>query len=147
MDITGLTDLLNRAGASFEVIRQSEPILTLADAAKYFPLEQAAAALVAQTDKGLTALLISLKYGRIDFSKLKETFGFQKMKMADKKVILSETGYEAGAIPLVGLTLPCIMDRQLFRYDHVYGGTGNTHFTLKIAPKDIEKLNHVIGYI
>lgn len=103
--------------------------------------------MVAQTEQGLIALFVSASYGRVDFAKLKEIFGFQKMKLTDRKTILAETGYEAGAIPLVGLTLPCIMDRQLFHYDHVYGGTGNALFTFKIAPKDIEKLNHVIGYI
>jgi Ala-tRNA(Pro) deacylase len=39
------------------------------------------------------------------------------------------------------------MHGGLYRYTYVYGGTGIPQTTLKIQPKDIEKLNKVIGYI
>lgn len=147
MDIKNLIELLRNQTIDFEIIEQDKPIITLADAAKYFPIEKAVPTLIAQTDRGLIAMFVSSSYGRVDFSRIKDQFKFQKMKMADRKQIVTQTGYEAGAIPLVGLTIPCIMDKQLFQYDFVYGGSGNSMFTLKIAPNSIVKLNTVIGFI
>lgn len=147
MDIKSLIELLRNQATDFEIIEQNEPIVTLADAAKYFPIEKAVPTLVAQTEKGLVALFVSSSYGRIDFSLLKDQFQFQKMKLADRKQIVTQTGYTAGAVPLVGLTIPCIMDKKLFQYDFVYGGTGDPMFTLKIAPDSILSLNNVIGFI
>lgn len=147
MDIKSLIELLRNQAIDFEIIEQNEPIVTLADAAKYFPIEKAVPSLVAQTEKGLVALFVSSSYGRINFSQLKDQFQFQKMKMADRKQIVTQTGYAAGAVPLVGLTIPCIMDKKLFQYDFVYGGTGDPMFTLKISPDSILSLNSVIGFI
>jgi len=147
VDIKNLIELLRSRAIVFEIIEQDKPIITLTDAARYFPIEKAVPTLVAQTDRGLVALFVSSSYGKVDFSLLKDQFKFQKMKMADRKQIVVQTGYEVGAIPLVGLTIPCIMDKKLFQYDFVYGGTGNPMFTLKIAPNSIASLNNVIGLI
>lgn len=147
MDIKRLIELLQNQNIDFEIIEHDKPIITLADAAKYFPIEKSVPTLIAQTDRGLIALFVSSSYGRVDFAGIKERFGFQKIKMADRKQIEIQTGYEAGEIPLVGLTIPCIMDKKLFQYDFVYGGTGNSMFTLKISPNSIANLNDIIGFI
>ena len=62
---------------------------------------------------------------------------YDKIKIADEKVILDETGFTIGAIPIVGLLLPCIIDKKLFEFDFIYGGTGDQNHTLKIAPTEI----------
>ena len=38
-----------------------------------------------------------------------------------------------------------IIDKQLFQYAEIYGGTGNANITLKVNPKVLIKLNRVIG--
>ena len=78
---------------------------------------------------------------------MKDSLGFSKFKLADKKKIQKATGYEPGMIPLVGLELDCIFDDFLLMWDYIYGGTGNELITLKIAPADIKRLNKVIGVI
>lgn len=147
MDIKTLLDLLHKENISFEIIKQENPILTVKDAAQYFPIEKTVPTLVVQTEKGLIAIFTGSTYGKLDFKKMKDTLGFQKMKMADKKVVFDTTGYEPGAIPLIGLSIPCIIEKRLLDFDFVYGGTGNPLYTLKISPHYIEQLNNIIAYI
>lgn len=146
MELRELNACLRQAGADFALIKQDAPILTRADGAKYFPPEQAVAVLIARTEQGLAAFYVSADHGRLDFAALKTRLGFQKLKLADRKAVAAETGYEPGSVPLVGLGLPGFLERNLLRYDYVYGGTGNPLCTLKIAPKDLERLNQIQGY-
>ncbi len=145
--IEQLAELLKQENADFELIRQEAPILSAKDAAPYYDITRAAPTLVLQSDQGLAACILSANRGRIDFEALKSAFGFGKLKMADRGKVLSQTGYEVGAIPLVGLALDCIFDSALLEYDYIYGGTGDPLTTLKIAPGDVARLNNVIGYL
>ena len=140
-----LRALLIRERADFELIRQAAPILSAKDAEPYYDVARAAPALVLQSDRGLTVCVCSANRGRLDFEAMKAAYGFTKLKMADRKKVLKQTGYEVGAIPLVGLELDCIFDESLLEYDYIYGGTGDPLTTLKIAPGDVKRLNMVIG--
>ena len=86
-----------------------------------------------------------MQNGRLDFERLKAQFGFEKLKMADRKKIEKETGYSVGSVPLVALGLPIIFDKKLLYHDFVYGGTGNELLTLKIKPEDLIRVNEIIG--
>ncbi len=145
MDIKEIEKFLTSGNIQHEVIHQEKSILSAMDAEGYYPVEKSAPAFVLQTENGLIGCMVSLQNGRLDFDKLKQVFGFSKLKMADRKKIKSQTGYDVGAIPLVGLHLPCIIDRKLFNHDFIYGGTGNDLFTLKIAPSELLKANEIIG--
>lgn len=145
MDIIELEKLLKSKNLQFEIIQQDKPILSAQDAEGYYPVEKSAPTFVLQTENGLIGCIASFQNGRLDFDKLKQAFGFSKLKMADRKKIKSQTGYDVGAVPLVGLGLPCIIDRKLFSHDFIYGGTGNELFTLKIAPSELLKANEIIG--
>lgn len=140
-----LETVLREAGADFELIRQSAPILSAADAEPYYDVQKAAPTFVLQTEDRLIACTLSAGRGRMDFETMKRQFGFSKLKMADRKKTLRETGYEVGTIPLVGHGLECIFDDSLLAYDYIYGGTGDALVTLKIAPGDVKALNRVIG--
>ena len=140
-----LEEFLKREGADFELIRQDVPILSAQDAEPYYDAARAAPTFVLQSDRGLVACVYSANRGRLGFEALKSAFGFGKLKMADRKKVLKQTGYEVGTIPLVGLELDCIFDDALLEYDYIYGGTGDPLVTLKIAPGDVARLNRVIG--
>ena len=145
MTINELKAVLDAAECRYEVIQQDKPILSATDAEGIYPIEKAAPTFVLQTEYGLIGCIVSMQNGRLDFEKLKTQLGFVKMKMADKKKIEKETGYSVGAVPLVGLGLPLIFDKKLFCHNFVYGGTGNKFLTLKIKPKDLIKVNEIIG--
>ena len=140
-----LCQALDGLHAGYRILRQDRPILSAADAAGYYPLEKAAPAFVLQTERGLIGCIASAQNGRLDMEALKRRFGFEKLKLADRKKVARETGFEAGAIPLVGLGLPCIFDEKLLRHDLVYGGTGDALETLEIDPRDLLKANEIIG--
>ena len=131
MTISELKAILDAAECRYEMIQQGRPILSATDAAGIYPVEKAAPTFVLQTECGLIGCIVSMQNGRLDFEKLKTQLGFEKMKMADKKKIEKETGYSAGAVPLVGLGLPLIFDKKLLCHNFVYGGTGNKFLTQK----------------
>lgn len=92
---------------------------------------------------GYVAAIVSGERGRLDF----QAVACKKVKLASPKQVEQVTGYQIGTVPLVGVSLPCLFDRRLYRYSFIYGGTGVAGSTLKISPEDVEKLNQVTGYL
>lgn len=140
-----LEKTLDAVHARYRILEHDRPILSAADAAGYYPLEKAAPVFVLQTEDGLIGCIASAQNGRLNLELLKERFGFGKLKLADRKKVARQTGFEPGSIPLVGLGLPCIFDGKLLRHDLVYGRTGDARRTLEIDPRDLLKVNEIIG--
>lgn len=145
MTIQELDAFLGENGADFELLKQDKPILSASDAAAYYPLDKAAPTFVLQTEDGLIGCITSVNSGKLDFEDLKRKFSYTKLKMADRKKIKSQTGYEIGAIPLIGHGLACLFDNALLKHDYIYGGSGDAMITLKITPQDVKNLNTIIG--
>lgn len=133
---------LEERKVDFEIIKHPSPIFSVQDAKKYFDTNYAAPVFIVQTDQGMMSLIVSAKHGKLDFKELGAKLGFSKLKLADRKKAEMETGYKIGAMPLVGLRLPCIFDNNLLAYEYIYGGSGDELYTLKINPKDVKKLNN-----
>ncbi|WP_079911197.1 aminoacyl-tRNA deacylase [Paenibacillus sp. 32352] len=145
-----LSRILTEQQADFEIIHHPEPIRSAQDGADYFGIElgQTAPTLILQSGTTLYALILSGDYGKVDFEEIKAVVpGGEELKLAKPKEVLERTGYAVGSVPLIGHGLPTIIDRGIQRYPYVYGGTGIATATLKIAPKDIESLNHVTAYV
>ena len=147
VSILELRDYLVKNNCDFEILQHDSPIITTQDAAMYFDIEKAVPVFITDTGQGLIALIVSSRYGRIDFAALRHILGFPRLKMADKENVKEATGYKAGSIPLIGHGLPCVIDEHILTYDYVFGGTGDEFHTLKIAPDDIERLNNIIARI
>lgn len=142
--VKDLAHYLSKTQANFQLIKQDKPIHTVQDAEGYYDVEKAAPTFILQTENGLLACIVSINRGRLDFEAMKKQFGYSKLKMADRGKIEKQTGYKAGAIPLIGHDLPCIFDDGLSKYDYIYGGTGDELVTLEIRPQDVKRLNNVI---
>jgi prolyl-tRNA editing enzyme YbaK/EbsC (Cys-tRNA(Pro) deacylase) len=142
-----LESFLHENQIAYELIRHEKPILSVADAGEYFDVAKAAPVFVLDTDDGLIVYMMSASRKRIDFSAIKQALSSKKVTMARPEDVKKMTGYEVGAVPLVGLSLPCVFDKRLLDRDYVYGGSGDVHRTLKIAPESIVKLNHVIAML
>ena len=145
MSISKLRSVLDAAECCYEIIQQNKPILSAMDAEGIYPVEKSAPTFVLHSEQGLIGCIVSMQNGRLDFERLKAQFGFEKLKMADRKKIEKETGYSVGSVPLVALGLPIIFDKKLLYHDFVYGGTGNELLTLKIKPEDLIRVNEIIG--
>ncbi|MNT09456.1 Cys-tRNA(Pro)/Cys-tRNA(Cys) deacylase YbaK [compost metagenome] len=133
----------------FEIINHDFSIHSAQEGADYFGIEigQTAPTLVMKSEKEYFAIIISGDYGRIDLEKLKAILKCDELKLAKPKEVELITGYTIGTVPLIGHGLPTIIDRQLYRYSYIYGGTGHSTSTLKIGPSNVEKLNKIVAFV
>ena len=140
-----ITLLLDESGADYEVIRHDKPIRSTKDAAEYFDITKAAPVFVLDTDIGLVSFIKSAGRGKIPFAELQRLLNCARVELAEPGVVRRQAGYDIGSVPLVGLPLPAVFDNALLRFEYIYGGTGDMHHTLKIAPADVQRLNRVIA--
>ncbi|MFT9498059.1 aminoacyl-tRNA deacylase [Anaerosolibacter sp.] len=133
----------------FELINHDTPIRTAQEGAEYFRINigQTAPTLILKTDKGYFALIISGDRGHIDFDMVASLLGCNSVKLAKAREIEKVTGCSIGSISMVGHYLPTIIDRRLFQYSDIYGGSGKLTCTLKINPKSLGKLNNIVAIL
>ena len=141
-----LISILEKNNIDFEIINHDKEINSAQEGADYFGIDigQTAPTLILKTDKGFYSLIISGDYGRVDLHSLKELIQVQEIKLAKPKEVEQTTGSKIGSVSLINQDIPTIIDRELYRFTYVYGGTGIPQTTLKIQPKDIEKLNKLL---
>lgn len=147
MKIDEIKELLNKFDIDYEIIHNDKPIYSVNDAKGYYEICQTAPVLIIKTEKGYFALLMTGDRGRVDFEVVKRVLQCEKAKLASKKEVLETTGYEVGNVSLVGHHLPCVLDMRLLLQRYVYGGVGDANFTLKIDPRDLEKVNEIVAKI
>lgn len=144
-----LEGILERSKYRYEIIHHQKPILSREDGIKYFGIEagQTAPTFILKTDKGYFVFIVSGNRDKLDLKKIAILLDCSKVKLASPKEVPKVTGFEVGSIPMIGLDLPCVLDKQLFKYDFVYGGTEKTTCTLKIEPHALQELNHVVAIL
>lgn len=144
-----IKSILQENRIPFDILYHENPIRTAQEGADFFGIEigQTAPTLILKSDKGYFAIIVSGGRGRVNLEKLSEILGCNQLKMAPPKEVQKITGYTVGNVPLVGLSLPCIIDKELFRYPFIYGGTGEPTSTLKIPPHALEQLNQVVAFL
>ena len=142
MDLTRI--LAGQQG--YEIIANQRPIISAQDGADYFRIElaQTAPTLILEGGGEHYAAVASGARKSLDLNKIARLLGLAKLRLVPRGKVKAITGCEIGATPLLGLGLPYILDKRLFDYDFVYGGTGQPNTTLKIAPALLESLNRVI---
>ncbi|WCR28066.1 hypothetical protein L3476_04645 [Paenibacillus thiaminolyticus] len=141
--------ILEERRIPFDIIRHKQPIRTAKEGAKALGIDlgQTAPALVLKADDDYVVLIMSGARGRIDLEAAAGLLGRGRLLLASRDEVREATGHEAGAIPLVGHTLPCLVDKLLYQYSYIYGGTGEPASTLKLDPRDLSKVNHVLAYL
>lgn len=139
--------LLEENNVPFELIYHDVTIHTAEEGSRFFGISvgQTAPTLIIKTDKGFFALILSGDRGHVDFDEVARILGCDKVKLAGAREVEKVTGYRVGSIPMVGHNLPCVIDKRLFRYSNIYGGSGTATCTLKVTPSVLEKLNNVVA--
>lgn len=147
MDV--VLNILANINREYEFIYHEKPILTAQEGANYLAIEigQTAPTLIIKTDIGFYALVISGNRKSVDFDQLKAVLGCQQAKLASKKEVKTLTGFDTGSVPMIGINIPFILDKQIFNYKFIYGGSGESTRTLKISPHILETQNHVVAII
>ncbi len=144
-----LVAILRGSKLPFEIIQHEAPIRSAQEGADYFKIEidQTARTLILSSGKRYYAVIVSGGRVRVNFENVSDVLKCSPLKLANPKEVQQITGYTVGSVPLVGLSLPYIVDKQWNRYAWIYGGTGLPTSTLKIIPYALEKLNEVIAFL
>jgi Cys-tRNA(Pro)/Cys-tRNA(Cys) deacylase len=144
-----IAKLLSACPYDYELISHPQPINTVNEGTKYFKIEagQTAPTLILKADDNYYVLIFSGSQKRLDFLVIASIIGCNQMKLASPAEVEKITGFTIGSIPMIGHSLPCVLDNKLLNYSFVFGGTGNPLITLKISPKALPLLNNVIAYI
>lgn len=139
--------LFQEKNVPFELINHKVPIHTAQEGATYFGITigQTAPTLILKTDKGFFALIVSGDRGHIDFNEVANILGCNRVKLAGAKDVEKVTGCTVGSTFMVGHNLPYIVNKRLFQYASIYGGSGKATCTLKINPCVLEKVNRVVA--
>lgn len=68
--------------------------------------------------------------------------GKKQVKLADAETVLRLTGYPAGGVPPFGhfQPIPTLLDRRVLAWDVIYGGGGDDHTLLRIAPEELARV-------
>lgn len=144
-----LLEVLAQHHADYAIIRHTPTLRSAQEGADYFGIAvgQTAPTLIVKSDKTYYAVILSGSHGRIDMNALEQLLHTGKLKLAKPEEVEQVTGSTIGSVSLINPGLPTILDRKLYGFPYVYGGTGSPGTTLKIAPEDLEKCNDVVGYI
>jgi Cys-tRNA(Pro)/Cys-tRNA(Cys) deacylase len=144
-----ITDLLATCPYEYELINHPHPIRTVDDGMKYFKIEagQTAPTLILKADDNFFALIFSGSQKRLDLTAIVSVLGYTHVTLAKPKEVEQITGFFIGSIPMIGHSIPCVLDNKLLNYSFVFGGTGNPLVTLKISPQALSQLNNVVAYI
>ncbi|MCP1165891.1 YbaK/EbsC family protein [Bacillus sp. 1813sda1] len=142
-----LQGILEKSNYTYEIIEHEKPILSRQDGSEYFGIEvgQTAPTMILTTDKGFFGLIVSGSRSKVSFEKIAYILGCSKVKLASPEEVQKITSFQVGSVRMVGLGLPCVIDNRLFHYDYIYGGTGQSTFTLKLEPQALMELNQVIA--
>jgi Cys-tRNA(Pro) deacylase len=88
-------------------------------------------------------LVIACGDATVDRRALADRFGVGKkqIKLADAETVLRFLGYPVGGVPPFGHTnaVPVLLDRSVQAWDVVYGGGGDDHTLLRIAPDELAR--------
>jgi prolyl-tRNA editing enzyme YbaK/EbsC (Cys-tRNA(Pro) deacylase) len=143
-----ILNLLATCPYNYELINHPHPIRTVTDGMKHFQIEagQTAPTLILNADDSIYAMIISGSQKRLDFHAIASVLGCNHVTLAKPKEVEIVTGFIIGNIPMIGHSIPCILDNRLLNYSFVYGGTGNPLVTLKISPQALSQLNNVVAY-
>jgi prolyl-tRNA editing enzyme YbaK/EbsC (Cys-tRNA(Pro) deacylase) len=141
-----VNNILKSSEYDYEFIFHEQPISSAQEGADYFKIAigQTAPTLIIKADSAFFALIISGNRSRVDFRHISKILGCHHAQMASRREVKKLTGFDVGSVPMIGIPLPFILDRQLFSYPFVYGGSGQATRTLKITPIALQQLNQVV---
>ncbi len=68
--------------------------------------------------------------------------GKKQIKLADTETVLRLTGYLAGGVPPFGFPqpLPTLLDRGVAAWGVIYGGGGDDHTLIRLAPAELARV-------
>jgi Cys-tRNA(Pro)/Cys-tRNA(Cys) deacylase len=141
-DQAKLIAILDKNNVPYEILSH-EPVRTMEDVLRVLkvPLEQTAKTLVVKCKDELVLAVIP---GNKRFSKklLAGALGVGRgqMDMLSPERVEAETGMPLGGIPPFGIDGRVVIDEEVMRQEQIYCGFGSLTSSLKVSPKDIQRI-------
>ncbi len=138
-----LRQLLDAAGADYEIFTHLETIVTAEDGVQQGigRLDETAPTLILETEKGFFAAILS-GGTRLSRKKIKKQLGLKNIALARPEQVYAITGAEVGSVSLINPGLPTLIDIRLA--DVVYGGCGLPCHTLRIHRADLIRVTEAL---
>jgi prolyl-tRNA editing enzyme YbaK/EbsC (Cys-tRNA(Pro) deacylase) len=143
--LRGLRQILDTAGARYEIFSHVETVLSAEDGVQQGVgrLDEMAPTLILETEKGLIAAI--LRGGtRLSYKKIKHELGLRNVALARPERVYEATGAEVGTVCLVNPGFVTIIDTRL--PDVVYGGCGIPRHTLRIHRADLIRVTQALVF-
>ncbi len=138
-----IEEKLKKAGVSYRLIPLPENLaIDIASHVAFhkIKMEQAMAAILYQTEKGIIAA-VKRADTQIDVEKLKKLSGVKSLKFASERD-LAALGVETGLVPYLGLEIPYFVDVRVLEIGQAYGTGGSKTLGMAMDPHDMVKVNH-----
>jgi len=141
-DQAKLIEMLNKNNVPYEALSH-EPVRTMEDVLRVLrvPLEQTAKTLVVKCkDEIVLAVIPGNK--RLCKKLLANALdvGRGQMDMLSPEKVESLTGMPLGGVPPFGVEGRVVIDEDVMRQHQIYCGFGSLTSSLKVSPKDIQKI-------
>jgi len=139
---TSLREILNRNKISYEVLSH-DSVQTMEDVVRVLkvPLAQTAKTLVVRC-KGELVLAVIPGDKRLSKKMLANTLsvGRGQLDMLSREKVEAMTGMPLGGIPPFGIEGRVVIDKDVMRQQQIYCGFGSLTSSLKVSPKDIQRI-------
>jgi prolyl-tRNA editing enzyme YbaK/EbsC (Cys-tRNA(Pro) deacylase) len=143
--LRSLRQLLDAAGARYEIFSHAETVLTAEDGVQQGVgrLDEMAPTLILETEKGLLAAI--LRGGtRLSYKKIKRELVLKNVALARAERVYDATGAVIGTVCLINPSVMTIIDARL--PEVVYGGCGVPRHTLRIHRTDLIRVTQALVF-
>jgi len=145
-DQAKLKKILDQDNTPYEILSH-DPVRTMEDVVRVLkvPLTQTAKTLVVRC-KGELIFAVIPGDKRLSKKMLADTLSIGKgqLDMLSPEKVEAVTGIPLGGIPPFGLDGRVVMDEELLRQEQIYCGFGSLTSSLKVSPRDIQKIARAI---
>jgi len=139
-----LEEYLRKSGVDARVIFFEGHVKTVAAAAKRLGVDpgRIVKSILFIDDTGAPILAIIRGDARVSEYKLAKLVGARRVRIAAPEEVRLHTGYEAGAVPPVGIRagVRVVVDAAVASLDRVFAGGGLVNSLVEISPADILRL-------
>ena len=140
--LTGLVKELETKTIAFRLVELTGKAMTVKDVVKFsngnLDVDEICKTVIWKTNRGLIGVFLKGDT-RINLNKLQK-FLNSKVTMASSEEVIEKTGLEPGAVCPLLLSIPLIMDKQVFDLKKVNFGSGDHLYGIEMNPNDILNL-------
>ena len=140
--LTGLVKELETKNIEFRLVKLTGKAMTVKDVIKFsngnLKVDEICKTVIWKTSRGLIGVFLKGDK-RINLDKLQK-FLNSKVTMASSEEVIEKTGLEPGAVCPLLLSIPLIMDKQVFDLKKVNFGSGDHLYGIEMNPNDILNL-------